>query len=191
MLRKSPSSCEYIYHHHHLSHHPPPGKLLCLVCSQHCFGKNSEHSLPLQVRNLSPCIFIFVVFILALNSLRCEFTELDYVCDLETKSRQEVGLGDKTSSPPLNDSLPPTRLHLLKLLGLSTTVPQAEDQAFKRMSLFGGHFTFKTQQIVFHRLASNLIKRDKMIVGFYFLIFWLKNIQNLSSSHFISFFCFS
>jgi hypothetical protein len=123
------------------------------------------------------------VFILALNSLRCEFTELDCVCGLETKSRQEVGLGDKISSPPPNDSLPPTRLYLLKLLGPSKTVLQAGDQAF-----FGGYFTFKTQHAAFPRLASNLIKRDKMIV---FFICLLKNIQNLSSFHFISFFCFA
>lgn len=59
-----------------------------------------EFSLLLQARSLSPHFHVLVVQNKALNSLRCKFTRLDYVCGQEAESRLEVGLEDGTSSPP-------------------------------------------------------------------------------------------
>lgn len=92
-----------------------------------------EFYLLLQAGSLSPQVHVLVVLILALNSLRCEFTELDQ----EAESRLEVGLEDETSRSSPSDSLPVTRTHLLKLPQPAKTGPLAGNQGFKPMSLWG------------------------------------------------------
>lgn len=60
-----------------------------------------------------------------------------YIYTEEAEREQEVGLDYEASRPAHSDPLPPVRLHLLKVLQPSQSVPPARDQVFKYMSIVG------------------------------------------------------
>jgi hypothetical protein len=91
------------------------------------------------------------------------------ICTWNAESKQEVELGYKASRPTHCDLLPPVKLHLLRVLRPSQTVPPAGDQVLQYVSLWRT-FHMQTQDRCSLLKLVLTLKGSLGFLGFFFKV---------------------